>query len=165
MPGLATPGGWSIATIAYNPGMLRANATAIVCWLVVATAGLVCSPGCGTSGTRRQQLVSPYPLDRVRAAVELAEAGDAQAVDLLIELLDDRDRGVRMYAILALERLCGETYGYNYYDPELPRAAAIKRWREARQRGEVTVRPQPPRPSGQRANTTKGLARSEERSE
>ena len=76
--------------------------------------------------------------------MQIAEAGDAEAVDLLIELLNDQDRGVRMYTILALERLCGQTYGYHYYDPERKRAAAIARWREARRRGDVTVRSRRP---------------------
>ena len=96
--------------------------------------------GCSRSTQmRREHLSSPFPLDRARAAVQLAEAGDSLAVDLLIDLLEDQDRGVRMYTILALERLCGETYGYRYFDPEPTRAAAVKRWREARQRGEVKV--------------------------
>jgi hypothetical protein len=136
-----------IATIPYNPDMLRAGLTAAVCWLGVALVGMACSSGCNTPGARRQQLVSPYPLDRVRAAVELAEAGDAQAVDLLIELLEDRDRGVRMYAILALERLCGKTFGYKYYDSEPRRAAAVARWREARRQGEVTLQNRSRQPS------------------
>ncbi len=144
--------------------MLWANLTTTVCWLGVATVGLTCSAGCNSSGAQRQQLVSPYPLDRVRAAVQLAEAGDAQAVDLLIELLDDRDRGVRMYAILALERLCGKTYEYKYYDPEPLRAAAIARWREARQRGDVTLRSRAPQPAGRSASAATGRDANEEQS-
>lgn len=144
--------------------MHRASATATVYWLVLATAWLTCLPGCNPSGMRREHLVSPYPLDRARAAVELAEAGDAQAIDLLIELLNDRDRGVRMYAILALERLCGETYGYKYYNPEPQRAAAVARWRQARQRGEVTVQAQSARPHTGAAVAAAGANRKEESS-
>lgn len=152
-----------MVTILYNHGMHRARAIATVCWLGLTVVGLVCLPGCNQSAKRRQ-LTSPYPLDRVRAAVQLAEAGDTQAVDLLIELLADRDRGVRLYTILALERLCGETYGYNYYDSELLRAAAIARWREARQRGEVAVRAYSPPPNGQSLDTATGFDGSEARS-
>jgi hypothetical protein len=89
----------------------------------------------------REKLASPYPLDRVRAAVALADAGDAGAVDRLIGLLEDPDPGVRLYTILALERLCGRTYGYSYHSPEPERAAAVARWRAARERDEVVVRP------------------------
>jgi HEAT repeat protein len=107
-------------------------------------------------------LTSAYPLDRVRAVVRSAEAGDADAVDLLIELLDDADRGVRMYSILALERLCGENYGYSYYAPEAERAAAIARWRAARQHNQVSVRPQPIRRTGPGVTATHVQEESEE---
>jgi hypothetical protein len=127
-------------------------------------AALTLSPGCDHSSARRQKLASPYPLDRVEAAVQLAEAGDTGAVDRLIELLDDRDRGVRMYTILALERLCGRTYGYRYYDPEPVRAAAIARWRAARQRGEVTVQAPAQQRERQEAAAVKAPAGSETRS-
>jgi len=133
-------------TIPYNRDMVRVSAATAVCWIGLATVGLACLPACNQSSARRGQLASRYPLDRVRAAVQLTEAGDTEAVDLLIELLNDRDRGVRMYTILALERLCGETYGYEYYDPEPAREAAIGRWREARQQGEVRVQGHSPQP-------------------
>lgn len=135
--------------------MLGARVSVISCWMGLATIGLMCLAGCDSTA-RREQLVSPYPLDRARAAVGLAEAGDGQAVDLLIELLSDHDRAVRMYTILALERLCGETHGYHYYDPEPERAAAIARWRTARQDGEVTLRkrPRPAQPDEARSSGT-----------
>lgn len=139
------PRGWSLAVILYNHGMHRAGVSATVFRHGVALVGLAWLVGCHSSGATRDEITSPYPLDRVRAAVRCAEAGDAEAVDLLIELLADRDRGVRMFSILALERLCGVDYGYRYYGPEPERAAAIARWRAARQRGEVTLRsPSPP---------------------
>jgi HEAT repeat protein len=142
--------------------MDRTDAIATVCWLALAAASLTCLPACDSPGTRRERLVSPYPPDRARAAVQLAEAGDTQAVDLLIDLLEDRDRAVRMYTILALERLCGETYGYKYYDPEPQRAAAVARWRQARQRGEVTVRAHPTRPGAPEASPAAGMNGKEE---
>ena len=98
----------------------------------------------------------------LRAVVRSAEAGDADAVDLLIELLDDADRGVRMYSILALERLCGENYGYSYYAPEAERAAAIARWRAARQHNQVSVRRQPIRRTGPGVTATHVQEESEE---
>jgi hypothetical protein len=85
-------------------------------------------------------LRSDYPVDRARAAVALAEAGDPQAVDRLVSLLEDNDRGVRMYSILALERLTGQSYGYLYYAPEAERDRAVERWRNALRNGEVTLR-------------------------
>jgi HEAT repeat protein len=126
--------------------MVGVSASAAIGWLTLSAASIASLTGCGSSAMQREHLVSPYPPDRARAAVQLAEAGDAEAIDLLIELLTDQDRGVRMYTILALERLCGETYGYNYYDAEPQRAAAVARWREARQGGEVTLRGHAQRP-------------------
>jgi hypothetical protein len=123
----------------YNRAMGLAMTARTVLRLGFITIGLACLLGCRPLAAKRQQLGSRYALDRARAAVELAEAGDAQAIDALIELLNDGDRAVRMYTILALERLCGETYGYNYYDPEPERAAAVARWQAARQRGEVKL--------------------------
>lgn len=73
--------------------------------------------------------------------VRVAERRDVKAVHKIVNLLDDRDPAVRMYAILALERLCGTNRGYHYYANEAARAAAVARWREALQRGEVEVLP------------------------
>jgi len=122
--------------------MRSAKSPAILAATGLVVIGVSCLAGCDAAA-RREELAAPYPLDRARAAVRLAEAGDAQAVDLLIDLLEDQDRGVRMFSILALERLCGETYGYVYYDAEPQRTAAVARWRAARQRDEVRLkRPQ-----------------------
>lgn len=119
---------------------------------VVATA-LAAIVGCASS--RNTQLTSSYPLDRVQAAVRAADAGDSEAVDRLVTLLEDNDSAVRMYAIRALERLCGQTYGYRYYAAELERAEAVARWRTARQRGEVTVRASSAAPSVKDASAMK----------
>lgn len=102
-------------------------------------AAIPLSAGCTSNAIQRQRLGSDYPLDRVRAAVALAEAGDADAVHRLVELLEDDDRGVRLYAILALERLTGRTYGYVYYATQAERDAAVGRWRAALRNGEVAV--------------------------
>ncbi len=98
-------------------------------------------PGCDTNRARREQLQSLYPLDRARAAVQLAHAGDPQAVQALVDLLEDDDRGVRLYTIVSLEKLTGQTHGYLYYASESDRSAAVERWRDAVRRGVVTLRP------------------------
>jgi len=104
-----------------------------VVWVVL-VVGLWPLAGC-QRGTRRADLSSRYPLDRARAIVHLTDSGDIEAVQRLVDLLDDDDAAVRMYAILALERLCGETLGYEYHAPRRAREAAIKRWREALRQG------------------------------
>ena len=123
------------------PSMYRLHVIANTVCLGLALLVLPGLNGCNSSARCRSGITSPYPLERVRSAVRCAEAGDARAVDLLIEMLDDQDQGVRMYSILALQKLCGEDYEYEYYAPDSERSAAIARWRQARQRGEVSVQP------------------------
>ena len=101
---------------------------------------------CQSAGSRHEQLALGNPLDQVAATVWLAEAGDPEAVHTLVNLLQARDSTVRMYAILALERLSGQDYGYKYYEPEPDRIRAVQRWRDALRNGEVTVRRPQPKP-------------------
>jgi HEAT repeat protein len=95
--------------------------------------------GCHQSAVARLSALDPS--ERAAAIVSLADAGDASAVHKLVDLLEDRDLGVRMYANLALVRLCGTDYGYHYYDPEPVRGRAVDRWRDALRDGQVTVLP------------------------
>jgi HEAT repeat protein len=104
---------------------------------------LVGLAACQSATSHREQLAFGTPVDQVRAAVWLAESGDAEAVHTLVGLLEDRDRTVRMYAILALRRLCGESYGYEYYASETQRQAAVMRWQTALRDGVVTLRTAP----------------------
>lgn len=108
---------------------------------VVLAWALLGPAACRSPASARQQLTSSNPLDQVTAAVALAEARDPQAIHRLVALLEDRDRAVRMYAILALERLCGQTYGYKYYEAEASRAAAVRRWQNALRGGRVALLP------------------------
>jgi len=110
----------------------RWKAAACATLLTLALAG-----ACEGPAARRRQLASLNPLDRVRATVALAEAGDMQAVHRLVDLLEDADAAVRLYAIMGLQRLCGTTLGYEYFAPEAERVAAMQRWREALRRGQV----------------------------
>jgi hypothetical protein len=79
-------------------------------------------------------------LERAEATVRLAEAGDVGAVHKLVDLLDDPDRAVRMYAISALRRLCGDDLDYRYYDEPEDRAAGVERWRAALREGAAMAR-------------------------
>lgn len=101
---------------------------------------MLCSlAGCGSLSAGRRQLYSDNALDRARAVVSVGEARDAEAVHRLVDLLEDRDVAVRMLAINALRRLCGQDYGYRHYDPLIDRAAAVRRWRDALRAGEIVV--------------------------
>lgn len=106
--------------------------------VVLALLGGVQS-GCQPSAGRRERLNSTYAPTRAQAVVQSAEAGDATAIHKLVDLLEDEDRGVRMYSILALRRLCGVDYGYRYFESEAQRLIAVERWRDAIRAGEVRL--------------------------
>lgn len=80
---------------------------------------------------------SPEPGARISAAVEAAETNDTDAIPDLIVLLDSDDPATRLVAIRSLERLTGETLGYDYAAPVSERDAAVGRWVEwSRQRSD-----------------------------
>ena len=78
----------------------------------------------------RPNLNSADPQARINAIVQAANAGDQQAVPLLVDLLDDDDGAVRFFAVLALEKITGTRRGYDYAAPAWRRAVAVRRWRD-----------------------------------
>ncbi len=108
--------------------------------LIGAALTLLAAAACQTPAHYRADLRSPNLLQRVKGIVRAAERGDRSAIDTLVALLDDPDPATRLYAIEALERLCGTTLGYRYYDPEPRRRAAVARWQAAIREGRVPVR-------------------------
>jgi HEAT repeat protein len=86
----------------------------------------------GCAGPRTpypRALQSDRPGERMQACKRAAELQDRSVVGILVDRLDDDDEGVRLYAILALEKLTGTRLDYDYYAPEALRQRAIKRWR------------------------------------
>ncbi|MBW7905864.1 MAG: HEAT repeat domain-containing protein [Phycisphaerae bacterium] len=124
----------------------RRRAAMLACPAALLAGALGC-----TAADPRAQLSSRYAPDRAGAIVRLAERGDREAIHALVDLLEDDDPAVRMYAILALERLTGETRGYRYYDSEARRAPAVQRWRTALREGQV--RPGAARPEASAPGT------------
>ena len=59
----------------------------------------------------------------------LAEIGDRTAIPLLIEGLSEEDLGIRRICSEGLEKLTGETHGFDPRAPEEERAAAVERWK------------------------------------
>jgi len=90
--------------------------------LVIAAAG-----GCGPSMPRGFD--SPEPAARMDAIVDAARRSDRSAVPRIVPLLDSDDPATRLLAIETLERLTGETFGYDYAAPPADRVAAVERWR------------------------------------
>lgn len=110
------------------------------CLLVGVEWGLnLCATGCAPAESRRRELQSSDPVQRARAVVQVAEARDREAVHKLVDLLEDPDRAVRMYAALALRDLCDQDFGYRYYASPAERAVAVERWRAALRNAEIVV--------------------------
>jgi hypothetical protein len=106
---------------------------------LLATVAVWMTVGCGKlSG--RPDLQATNPLDRARGVVIASNSPSETALAQLIERLEDRDPAVRMYAILGLRRLTGQDLGYRYHASDAERAVAAERWRQALERGEITLR-------------------------
>ena len=98
--------------------------------LVLALAPLLgCRPG------QVKGFDSPQPAARIDAIVEAAARGDEGATRDLIAMLDSDDPLARMLAIRTLERMTGQTLGYQHDAPEPQRRAAVDRWVQWEQSG------------------------------
>ena len=94
--------------------------------LLCATMGTGCS---STPPHFRANIQSADPGNRILAIRQAGERKDEASVPLLVDRLEDEDDGVRFYAILALERITGQRFGYDYAKPSWERASAVERWR------------------------------------
>jgi len=86
--------------------------------------------GCQSPTPSPASIQSADPDERIRAIRTAADARDASAVPLIVDRLEDEDSAVRFFAILALDRITGQRFGYDYGAPAVQRAAAVQRWRE-----------------------------------
>jgi hypothetical protein len=68
------------------------------------------------------------PAARIRAIQQAAASKDEAAVPGLIQLLESDDPAERLLAIRALERITGQTMGYDHAAPVDERRAAAERW-------------------------------------
>jgi hypothetical protein len=71
---------------------------------------------------------SPDPGARLDAITDAAAVKDRSAVGPLIESLDSDDPAVRLASILALERITGQSLGYDYAAPSWRRSEQAARW-------------------------------------
>lgn len=98
---------------------------------------LTCWGVAGCLGPAPGGFDSPEPGRRIEAAARAAERRDRAAIRPLISMLDSDDPAARLVAIRALERITGQTLGYDHAAPEHERRLAVERWMEweARQGG------------------------------
>lgn len=61
--------------------------------------------------------------------VNAASEKDISNAPQLVKDLESDDPAVRFYSIGALERLTGQTYGYQYFMDEEKRAESVSKWK------------------------------------
>ena len=89
-------------------------------------AGLV---ACGCSAPRGPFRVSEQdPANKIPGIKKAVEDKDLSAAKQMVVDLDNDDPAIRFYAIEGLHRLTGQDFGYKYYEDELARQPALKRW-------------------------------------
>ena len=96
-------------------------------------AGVAALAGCdGPAGPKSllKGLQHENPSVRSRSCVKAARTGDRDALPLLVERLEDESADVRMFAIGALRKMTGKTFGYRFHAGPQQRTEAARRWRE-----------------------------------
>jgi HEAT repeat protein len=68
------------------------------------------------------------PAARLRAIRQAAARDDPSAIPDLIDLLESDDPAERLLSIRALERITGQTLGYDHAAPLEDRREAVRRW-------------------------------------
>jgi hypothetical protein len=93
---------------------------------------LLLPPVGGCFSPEKPSLASNDPALKIPAMKEVAREHDENAKTLhqLVKDLDSDDPAVRFYAINTLKELTGNTFDYRYYDDEIERVPALKRWNE-----------------------------------
>jgi hypothetical protein len=84
--------------------------------------------GACSSPQPRADVTSTVPEERALGLAEVGQQEDRARIPEVVALLDSADPGIRMFAIRTLERLTGETLGYDYAAAEHERAEAVDRW-------------------------------------
>ena len=83
--------------------------------------------GCFTP--EKPNLKSENPAAKIPAIKTAVEDKDLSNVRQFIKDLENDDPAVRFYSISALEKLTGQTFGYQYFVDEDKRAQAVEKWK------------------------------------
>jgi hypothetical protein len=123
------PRGSTILPIALHLGMTRST------WpiLVLTLLGGCVKPD-------KPSIYSPDPSLKI-PALKSEQLRDTKALRQMVKDLDSDDPAVRFYTINRLREITGNTYGYRYYDDEVRRAPALKKWQQWLSEREGTTRP------------------------
>ena len=109
----------------------KATFIGAICFISSSVVSLTILGGCsGYPGPR--SLVNDDPAIKIPEMRKAVDNHDRSAIPQLVKDLNSSDSAVRFYAINALQRLTGETYGYDWtVDDRQLRFPAVERWRNA----------------------------------
>src|SRR5437016_5460019 len=86
--------------------------------------------GGGCTAPQASMIVSdPDPSVKIPATKLAVENHDMSSIRQMIKDLESDDPAVRFYAFSALQKLTGETFGYQYFADEDKRAPAVGKWK------------------------------------
>lgn len=79
----------------------------------------------------REPLVvsNPDPSVKIPAIKASVQSKDMAATKQMIKDLESDDPAVRFYSIGGLQRLTGDTFGYQYFADDAKRAEAVSKWK------------------------------------
>ena len=109
---------------------IRSDSVALAAGLLLVCWGVLLG-GCSLFAGKGDYVknISAAQADVATAAMSKAvENKSPEAIVPLVKRLYDEDPVIRLSAITALRDITGEDMGYRYYEPEVKRVAAIKRW-------------------------------------
>jgi hypothetical protein len=107
--------------------------------IVLATVLAGSGGGCFFGGREAPDIKSPDPSLKIPAIKSAVQRKDMSVVGALIKDLESDDPAVRFYAIQGLQRLTGETFGYEYYAEADQRTPALQQWQQWFSRSEESV--------------------------
>ncbi|MBL7132674.1 MAG: HEAT repeat domain-containing protein [Phycisphaerae bacterium] len=82
------------------------------------------------------------PTVRLTAITRAGNARDKKAIPYLVDQLADSEPDVRLFAIVALRKTTGETFGYRHYGSRRSRAEAVAKWHQwLKQREKTSTQP------------------------
>lgn len=84
----------------------------------------------GCSGCFSPEKPSIYSDDPSIKIPAIKTSRDGKAIRQMVKDLDSDDPAVRFYTINGLKEITGNTFDYRYYDDEIRRKPALKRWQD-----------------------------------
>ena len=98
-----------------------------ILWIVLSVCLLT---GCAGNRDIAKDFQNEDPKVRISAIRRAGRDKLESSEPYLVDRLSDSEAEVRMFAIVALEKITGETHGYRHYDDSASRNVAIERWRK-----------------------------------